>query len=140
VNDIVNRLRPISPHSRLRVFALVRRRFAWAAACPRARTISRCTGRTPQQLYAKRRTRAHRGAPARLAGCTSDLQIKTPRVNIVLDRDRAAALHLNWKQFPDTLYDAFGPQFASTSIRPTNQYRVLLECCPNSSSTPTVWT
>ena len=29
-----------------------------------------------------------------------------------------------------TLYDAFGPQFASTIYAPTNQYRVLLEMLP----------
>jgi len=61
---------------------------------------------------------------------TSDLQIKTPRVNIVLDRDRAAALHLNWNTISSTLYDAFGPQFSSTIYSPTNQYRVLLEMLP----------
>ncbi len=70
---------------------------------------------------------------ARLPGLqdvTSDLQIKTPRVNIVLDRDRAAALHLNWNTISSTLYDAFGPQFSSTIYSPTNQYRVLLEMLP----------
>ena len=70
---------------------------------------------------------------ARLPGLqevTSDLQIKTPRVNIVLDRDRAAALNLNWNTVSSTLYDAFGPQFSSTIYSPTNQYRVLLEMLP----------
>ena len=65
-----------------------------------------------------------------LQDVTSDLQIKTPRVNIVLDRDRAAALHLNWHAISSTLYDAFGPQFASTIYSPKNQYRVLLEMLP----------
>ena len=66
-------------------------------------------------------------------GCrtsSSDLQIKNPRVNIVLDRDRAAALDLNWSNISSALYDAFGPQFASTIYAPTNQYRVLLEMLP----------
>ena len=65
-----------------------------------------------------------------LQDVSSDLQIKTPRVNIVLDRDRAAALNLNWNNISSTLYDAFGPQFASTIYAPTNQYRVLLEMLP----------
>ena len=60
----------------------------------------------------------------------SDLQIKTPRINIVIDRDNAAALHLNWQTISSTLYDAFGPQFASTIYAPNNQYRVLLEMLP----------
>jgi HAE1 family hydrophobic/amphiphilic exporter-1 len=65
-----------------------------------------------------------------LADVTSDLQIKNPRVNIVLDRDRAAALHVNWSNVASVLYDAFGPQLASTIYSPTNQYQVLLEMLP----------
>jgi len=65
-----------------------------------------------------------------LQDVSSDLQIKTPRVNIILDRDRAAALNLNWINVSNTLYDAFGPRLASTIYSPTNQYRVLLELDP----------
>jgi HAE1 family hydrophobic/amphiphilic exporter-1 len=61
---------------------------------------------------------------------TSDLQIKNPRVNIVLDRDKAAALSVNWNSVSTTLYDAFGPQLSSTIYAPTNQYHVLLEMLP----------
>jgi HAE1 family hydrophobic/amphiphilic exporter-1 len=61
---------------------------------------------------------------------TSDLQIKNPQVNIVLDRDRAAALNLNWNEVSASLYDAFGPQYSSTIYSPTNQYEVLLEMLP----------
>ena len=133
VAEIVNRTAPQTRrHSRTARLPLRSRRpSASADACPRAPTITPCTVRTPQQLYAE--------APklerviARLPGLqdvTSDLQIKTPRVNIVLDRDRAAALHLNWNTISSTLYDAFGPQFSSTIYAPTNQYRVLLEMLP----------
>src|SRR5262249_19151265 len=72
-------------------------------------------------------------AVARIPGLvdvSSDLQIRTPRVNIVLDRDRAAALNLNWSSVSTTLYDAFVPRLASTIYAPTNQYRVLLEVKP----------
>jgi hydrophobic/amphiphilic exporter-1 (mainly G- bacteria), HAE1 family len=61
---------------------------------------------------------------------TSDLQIKTPRINIQLDRDKAAALQLNMLQVQNTLYDAFGPQWSSTIYGADNQYRVLLEILP----------
>jgi hydrophobic/amphiphilic exporter-1 (mainly G- bacteria), HAE1 family len=61
---------------------------------------------------------------------TSDLQIKTPRINIELDRDRAAALNLNMLQVQSALYDAFGPQWSSTIYGADNQYRVLLEILP----------
>ena len=65
-----------------------------------------------------------------LTEVSSDLQIKSPRVNIILDRDRAAALNLNWINTSSALYDSFGPQFASTIYAPNNQYRVLLEMLP----------
>jgi HAE1 family hydrophobic/amphiphilic exporter-1 len=61
---------------------------------------------------------------------TTDLQIKTPRINVELDRDKAAALQLNMLQVQNALYDAFGPQWSSTIYGGTNQYRVLLEILP----------
>jgi len=62
---------------------------------------------------------------------TSDLQIKNPRVNIEVDRDRAASLGLNVAQVQNTLYDAFGPRWASTIYSPVSQYKVLLEVLPD---------
>ncbi|HTY64305.1 MAG TPA: efflux RND transporter permease subunit [Acidobacteriota bacterium] len=61
---------------------------------------------------------------------TSDLQIKTPRINVELDRDKAAALQLNMLQVQDSLYDAFGPQWSSTIYGAESQYHVLLEILP----------
>jgi multidrug efflux pump subunit AcrB len=62
-----------------------------------------------------------------LVDVTSDLQIKDPRIEITIDRDRAAALGGNWTNIANMLYDAFGPQLVSTIYAETNQYRVLLE-------------
>jgi len=61
---------------------------------------------------------------------TSDLQIKTPRINVELDRDKAAALNLDMLQVENALYDAFGPQWSSTIYGSSNQYHVLLEILP----------
>ncbi len=58
---------------------------------------------------------------------TSDMEMKTPRVNLVLDRDKAATLHLNASQIESALYDGFGPVWASTIYSPNAQYKVLLE-------------
>ncbi len=133
VADIVNRLRPkLSNIPGLARFAL------GAAGDPRWRThvqerLRFHALRTGHAATLQRspETGAHHRQDCRACRkCTSDLQIKTPRVNIVLDRDRAAALHLNWSTISSTLYDAFGPQFASTIYAPTNQYRVLLEMLP----------
>ncbi len=60
----------------------------------------------------------------------TDLEIASPRVNVVIDRDRAAAAHLDVAQIEGALYSAFGPRLASTIYAPTNQYRVLMEIQP----------
>ena len=61
---------------------------------------------------------------------TSDLQLKTPRINIQIDRDKAAALQLNAQQIESALYSGYGPSWVSTIYAPTNQFKVLLELEP----------
>jgi len=65
-----------------------------------------------------------------LQDVTTDLQIKTPRINVDLDRDKAAALQLDMLQVERALYDAFGPEWSSTIYGDASQYRVLLEILP----------
>ena len=132
VAEMVNRLRPkLSGIPGLRVSLSVPQAIRVGGRMSKSAYDFTLVGPDTQQLYAE--------APklerilARMPGLqevTSDLQIKTPRINIVLDRDRAAALHLNWQTISSTLYDAFGPQFTSTIYAPNNQYRVLLEMLP----------
>jgi HAE1 family hydrophobic/amphiphilic exporter-1 len=62
-----------------------------------------------------------------LTDVTSDLQIKNPEVNVVIDRDRAAALRVTPEQIQSALFSAYGPRWVSTIYAPDNQYRVLLE-------------
>ncbi len=57
----------------------------------------------------------------------TDLQMRNPRVDVSIDRDRAAALGLNASQIESTLYAGFGPKWASTIYAPTNQFKVILE-------------
>jgi hydrophobic/amphiphilic exporter-1 (mainly G- bacteria), HAE1 family len=61
---------------------------------------------------------------------STDLEMKSPRINLVLDRDKAAAIGLNATQVQNALYDALGPKWSSTIYGPTTQYRVLLELDP----------
>ncbi len=61
---------------------------------------------------------------------TTDLQIRTPRVRLDIDRDAAATLGLNPEQIQQSLYNGFGPSWVSTIYAPTSQYRVLLEVLP----------
>ena len=65
-----------------------------------------------------------------LTDVLSDLQIRNPQIQITVDRDRAAALNVDWNNISNVLYDAFGPQLVSTIYGTSNQYRVLLEILP----------
>jgi len=65
-----------------------------------------------------------------LVDVTSNLQVKNPQIEIAIDRDRAAALHVHWDDIANMLYDAYGPQLVSTIYATNNQYRVLLEVLP----------
>ncbi|MBZ5575803.1 MAG: efflux RND transporter permease subunit [Acidobacteriia bacterium] len=65
-----------------------------------------------------------------LVDVISDLQIKNPQIEITVDRDRAAALNVDWSNIANMLYNAFGPQIVSTIYGVNNQYRVLLELLP----------
>jgi HAE1 family hydrophobic/amphiphilic exporter-1 len=61
---------------------------------------------------------------------STDLEMKSPRINLVMDRDRAAAVGLNASQIQNALYDGLGPKWSSTIYGATAQYRVLLELDP----------
>ncbi len=61
---------------------------------------------------------------------TSDLQMKSPRVMLQIDRDKAAALQLNAQQIEGALYDGYGPSWVSTIYGANTQSRVLLEMDP----------
>ena len=65
-----------------------------------------------------------------LVDVLSDLQIKNPQIRVTVDRDRAAALNVDWNNIAGMLYDAFGPQLVSTIYGTNSQYRVLLEVLP----------
>ncbi len=62
-----------------------------------------------------------------LADVTSDLQIKNPEVNVLIDRDKAALLRVTPEQIETGLFAAYGPRWISTIYASDNQYRVLLE-------------
>ena len=60
----------------------------------------------------------------------SDLAIKSPRVNVEIDRDKAAALQINVQDIESALYNGYGPSWISTIYAPVAQYKVLLEVLP----------
>ncbi len=62
-----------------------------------------------------------------LSEVTSDIQVRNPRVNVTIDRDRAASLGLSPEDIEAAIYGAYGPKWVSTIYGSNNQYRVLLE-------------
>jgi len=54
---------------------------------------------------------------------STDMEMKSPRINLVINRDKAATIQ-------NSLYDALGPKWSSTIYSPVTQYRVLLEIDP----------
>jgi HAE1 family hydrophobic/amphiphilic exporter-1 len=65
-----------------------------------------------------------------LIDVTSDLQIRNPQVNVVIDRDAASALSVSANSVEDALYSAYGLRQVSTIFASNNQYRVILELQP----------
>jgi len=61
---------------------------------------------------------------------STDLEMKSPRVDLSIDRDKAASLGLNATQIENTLSTGFGSTWASTIYGPSSQYKVLLELEP----------
>jgi hydrophobic/amphiphilic exporter-1 (mainly G- bacteria), HAE1 family len=61
---------------------------------------------------------------------SDDMEMKSPRINLILDRDKAAVVGLNATEIENTLYGGFGPKWASTIYGANAQYRVLLELEP----------
>jgi HAE1 family hydrophobic/amphiphilic exporter-1 len=61
---------------------------------------------------------------------STDMEMKSPRIDLVIDRDKTAAVGLNATLIQNSLYDALGPKWSSTIYGNTAQYRVLLELDP----------
>ena len=65
-----------------------------------------------------------------LQDVTTDLQIKNPQLNVLVDRDRAAALGVTSQQVEEALFTAYASRQISTIYAPNNEYRVILELLP----------
>ena len=63
-------------------------------------------------------------------GVSTNLEAKNPRVDLVIDRDKAASLGLNATVIASALSTGLGPRWSSTIYGPRSQYRVLLELDP----------
>jgi HAE1 family hydrophobic/amphiphilic exporter-1 len=132
VNQIAERLRPkVSRLVGIRVFLTVPAAIRIGGRQSKSSYDFTVQGPDTDELYRESAKLEQEIAKLpMLQDVTTDLQIKTPRVNVEFDRDKAAAMHLNASQVENAMYDAFGPQWSSTIYGPTSQYRVLLEMLP----------
>jgi hydrophobic/amphiphilic exporter-1 (mainly G- bacteria), HAE1 family len=71
-----------------------------------------------------------------LADVTSDLQIKNPQANVVVDRDKASALGVTPQQVEDALYSAYGQRLVSPIYTSDNEYWVVLQVQQRFQSDP----
>jgi HAE1 family hydrophobic/amphiphilic exporter-1 len=61
---------------------------------------------------------------------STNLEAKSPRVDLVIDRDKAAAVGLDANIIANTLSTGLGPRWSSTIYGTRSQYKVLLELDP----------
>ncbi len=71
-----------------------------------------------------------------LQDVTSDLQIKNPQVNVIIDRDKASALGVSAQQIEEALQTAYSARQVSTIFAPSNQYQVIMELLPEFQMDP----
>jgi HAE1 family hydrophobic/amphiphilic exporter-1 len=71
-----------------------------------------------------------------LLDVTTDLYIKNPQINIVVDREKSAVYGVSVDQVRQELYNAFGTRQVATIYTPANNYEVILENMPQYRSKP----
>jgi len=67
---------------------------------------------------------------------SSDLQLDNPRLQVRIDRDRAASLGVSPSRIESTLAHAYGSTQVSTILTSANQYQVILEVDPAHQADP----
>src|SRR6185295_15819586 len=67
---------------------------------------------------------------------SDNMDLKSPRVSMTIDRDKAAALGLSATQITSTLSDGFGQRLVGTIYGEKTQFRVLLEIDPKYQERP----
>jgi HAE1 family hydrophobic/amphiphilic exporter-1 len=66
----------------------------------------------------------------------SDLLIRSPQLNVRIDRDKATTLGVSARQIEDALANAYGSRQVTSIHAPNNEYRVILELKPEFQRDP----
>lgn len=138
VFEVVNELRPkLATISGIRAFPSVPAAIRIGGRRSKAQYDFTLQSPDTAELYAE--ASKFEEVVAKLPGLldvASDLEVKNPRVNVSIDRDKAAALQLNLLQVQGSLYSAFGPRWATTIYSSMSQNRVLMELQPKYQAHP----
>ncbi len=67
---------------------------------------------------------------------SSDLQLRSPQLNVRIDRDKAQTLGVSARQIEDALANAYGARQISSIFTPNNEYQVVLEVKPEFQENP----
>jgi hydrophobic/amphiphilic exporter-1 (mainly G- bacteria), HAE1 family len=91
----------------------------------------------PDELYksAEKFETKMRNLPG-LEDVTSDLQIKNPQANVVVDRDKAAAMGVSPQQVEEALYSAYGQRLVSPIYTSSDEYWVVMQVQDKFQSDP----
>ncbi|HVL16205.1 MAG TPA: efflux RND transporter permease subunit, partial [Gemmata sp.] len=73
-----------------------------------------------------------------LVEVTSDLLVRSPQLNVRIDRDKATSLGVSARQVEDALANAYGSRQVSAIYSPTSEYRVVLEAKPEFQRDPSL--
>ena len=71
-----------------------------------------------------------------LQDVTSDLRLRSPRLTVEIDRDRALAVGVTPDAIANTLFSAYGNRQVSTINTAANEYAVILEVLPEYQTDP----
>jgi HAE1 family hydrophobic/amphiphilic exporter-1 len=138
VNQVIEKLRPqLAGVVGARVFLSAPPSIRIGGRMSRSQYQFTLQGPETEELYVQsQRFEQEMTRLASITDVSSDLQLKNPRVNVTIDRDKAAAMQLDVAQIAGSLYSAYGPRWVSTIYAPTAQYRVMLELLPEYQAHP----
>ncbi len=66
----------------------------------------------------------------------TDLLLRKPMLNVLIDRDKAAALGVSAQQIENALASSYGSRYVTSFYTPTNEYQVILETKPEFQENP----
>jgi HAE1 family hydrophobic/amphiphilic exporter-1 len=138
IEDIANQLRrPLSQIPGIRAFVSVPPAIRIGGMSTRATYQVTLQGTNHANVVeAAGKLEGRMRAIPELVGVNSDLENRSPQVQVSIDRDAAAAAGVSVESIMSTLGSAFGSRQVSQIYTPSNDYQVILEVLPEYQGAP----